>query len=161
MSNVDLKQNSNAEMNRYHTDELYRKQKIKTTKERILTKYHNDSIFREKFYKDTRKWKSNNKEKVRESNNKSYKKRRSELRLQIFTLFDNKCSNPYNIDHSSFEQNENYIRILEIDHINDNGNKERKTMGDIQILKRVLEYPEEYQLLCPTCNRLKTIKNIK
>ena len=47
------------------------------------------------------------------------------------------------------------IKLLQIDHKNSNGNKERKEMSHCTFYRRVLNHLEEYQLLCPNCNQLK------
>ena len=47
-------------------------------------------------------------------------------------------------------------RALQLDHINDNGAEERRTMSMINIYKRATgEHSDEYQILCANCNQLK------
>lgn len=58
------------------------------------------------------------------------------------------------------------IRALQIDHINNNGAEERKSLGGQQVsgwrFYRYLEkegYPEGYQTLCANCNMIKHLGN--
>lgn len=51
------------------------------------------------------------------------------------------------------------FRALQIDHINAGGRKEFKEIGMTGIYKRVVENPEEYQLLCANCNWIKRYEN--
>src|SRR5258708_28059910 len=44
------------------------------------------------------------------------------------------------------------IRILQLDHINGGGNRERREIGTRGIRRKALKNPELYQLLCPNCN---------
>lgn len=47
-------------------------------------------------------------------------------------------------------------RALQIDHVKGNGAEERRTIkNNYSMLKRVREYPEDYQLLCANCNWIK------
>jgi len=49
----------------------------------------------------------------------------------------------------------NDSRLLHIDHVNGGGLKEKLTIGQRGILRRVLTNPQDYQLLCANCNTLK------
>jgi hypothetical protein len=87
-------------------------------------------------------------------------KAQKDYRKEIISLLGNKCANPYNIDHSGFEQSKYYLICLQIDHINSNGNKERKIFkGYKHILKQVKSGSKDYQCLCPTCNWIKRYVN--
>ena len=44
------------------------------------------------------------------------------------------------------------IRILQLDHVNGGGNRERREIGTRGIRRKALKNPELYQLLCPNCN---------
>jgi hypothetical protein len=91
-----------------------------------------------------------------------YKQRLKLMRVKILTLFGNKCSNPYNIDHSGFEKDIDYISCLQIDHKNGNGNKQRKEFNganNFRWLNYILTHLLEFQLLCANCNWLKRKKN--
>lgn len=46
-------------------------------------------------------------------------------------------------------------RALQVDHKHNNGARERKRLSYYQILKRALEHPDDYQLLCANCNWIK------
>lgn len=52
-------------------------------------------------------------------------------------------------------------RLLEVDHINGDGAKERKELGYWKIMYSILEFGAQgkYQTLCKCCNHLKRIKN--
>ena len=46
-------------------------------------------------------------------------------------------------------------RALQIDHVNSNGATERKSLTQREILYRVIDHPEDYQVLCANCNQIK------
>ena len=51
-------------------------------------------------------------------------------------------------------------RALQIDHVRGGGLKERRALGSSgAVYRRVLKYPEDYQLLCANCNRIKCVEN--
>ena len=79
------------------------------------------------------------------------------LRNTIFQLLGNKCANPFNFPHPDWC---NFLIILQIDHVNGGGCKERKEMGSsvayhINILNKIKNGSKDYQLLCPNCNHMK------
>ena len=102
----------------------------------------------------------------RESYQKDYDKnrrleinlKRSEARKEIIRLLSGRCSNPYNLPHPDWC---NDPQILQIDHINADGKKDKKFGGGltIHILLEIQKGSKDYQLLCPNCNWLKRIKN--
>ena len=51
------------------------------------------------------------------------------------------------------------VRALQIDHVNGGGSKEHKLLGEVKVYRRVLAYPNEYQLLCANHNSLKRYEN--
>lgn len=52
------------------------------------------------------------------------------------------------------------IRVLDIDHINADGNIEREQLHEFEILRRIISGDFlDYQLLCANCHRLKTIED--
>jgi len=67
----------------------------------------------------------------------------------VFQLFGNKCK---------MCGNKNPI-VLQIDHINGGGTKERKKTNSLRRYKLVLEDPSKYQLLCANCNVIKKYMN--
>lgn len=46
-------------------------------------------------------------------------------------------------------------RALQIDHVNGGGVEERKRIGWKTMLRRVIQQPHEYQVLCANCNWIK------
>jgi len=73
------------------------------------------------------------------------------LRLEVLELLGNKCSRcGYNED----------VRILHVDHVNDDGAAERRNIGSGNVLRKyirdkILAGSCDYQLLCPNCNAIK------
>lgn len=51
------------------------------------------------------------------------------------------------------------IRALSIDHINDDGNIQRKVVKNIYVWLRKNDYPEGYQTLCMNCQFIKRAEN--
>ena len=49
-------------------------------------------------------------------------------------------------------------RALQIDHIYNNGAEERRRLSTAPFLQRVLNHPEEYQLLCANHNWIKRLE---
>lgn len=75
------------------------------------------------------------------------------LRIKVIEKYSSKCANPYNINHGEFL---NDIRCLQIDHVNNDGFKERNALTNSSYLKKVLADKEgNYQLLCANCNWIK------
>jgi len=52
------------------------------------------------------------------------------------------------------------LRVLDIDHINDNGATHRKEIGQLNIVWWVVEqnYPDGFQILCKNCNWIKELE---
>jgi hypothetical protein len=77
---------------------------------------------------------------------KWYHKKRGEL----YTLLGGKCA------HCGFSD----IRVLQIDHVNGGGQKERKSFSCYylflcHVLEKVKNGSKDYQLLCANCNWIK------
>ena len=72
-------------------------------------------------------------------------KRRAELKAELFLLLGDKCA------HCGFSDK----RALQIDHINNGGCKEYKTIGSIGVLRRAVKEPHQFQILCANCNWIK------
>ena len=51
------------------------------------------------------------------------------------------------------------IRALQIDHIHGGGSQEVKRLGTVSMLKKVINEPSGYQLLCANCNWIKRVEN--
>ena len=51
------------------------------------------------------------------------------------------------------------IRVLDLDHINNNGYEHRKEIGTLNIIKWILEnnFPTGFQILCKNCNWIKEL----
>jgi hypothetical protein len=101
-------------------------------------------------------WKENNPEHAKEIIKKSNHKVRLKIKLEIFNLLGSCCINPYNQHDKPYTD----IRALQIDHVNGNGNKERKQFnGTLPYYKYILEKiklgSKDYQLMCSNCNNIK------
>ena len=73
---------------------------------------------------------------------------RERLFQQVVVLLGDKCVRcGYDADQ----------RALQIDHINNNGYKERGG-GSTTLYKRVIANPDEYQRLCANCNWIKELR---
>lgn len=83
--------------------------------------------------------------------NSYIKKYYLKLKLEIFELLGNKC----------VRCGESDFRCLQIDHVNDNGNIERKlahgnkTTYLKNIIRNIKNGSHDYQLLCANCNTKK------
>ena len=92
-------------------------------------------------------------EKSRKCNRKATKK----VKEEIYNILGGKCSNPSCLVPNGCID----IRCLQIDHINGNGQKERKKFqaNYLNYYRYVLEQlktsSKDYQLLCATCNWIK------
>jgi ribosomal protein L20A (L18A) len=85
------------------------------------------------------------------TDSKCRRNHRRKIKLKIFKLIGNKCIK------CGFSD----IRILQIDHVNGNGYKERTTSSTKyyrSILEKIQSGSKDYQLLCPNCNWLKRIE---
>jgi hypothetical protein len=113
-----------------------------------------------------REWEKNHRQKNKTKINKQ--KRESariclqKLKDKIFILLGNECSNP----NCPIPKELMDKRCLQIDHINNDGAKERKKCpnGTIYYYKKVLvslrKGEKKYQLLCAYCNWLKRYKDL-
>lgn len=72
-----------------------------------------------------------------------------EYKRQIFDMFKNKCKGCGEKDPL----------VLQVDHINGGGSKQRRKMNALDRCKHVLRYREQYQLLCANCNTRKKYLN--
>lgn len=78
---------------------------------------------------------------------------REKMRKEILEALGNKCA----------ECGFSNWKALEIDHVKNNGNEERKALKNYDyyyrlILKKIKEGSKDYQLLCASCNRIKEIE---
>src|SRR5258708_18756075 len=68
-------------------------------------------------------------------------------RVRAFMLLGGKC----------YKCPENRMQTLELEHINDNGAEERRTIGRGNVMaKDALKRPNDFPLLCGSCHNLKT-----
>lgn len=86
------------------------------------------------------------------------KERRTKLKLEVYELLGNKCSNPNCLIVGGCKD----IRCLQIDHINrasPEHRKFRRTSGAEYYLRMILAQiksgSKDYQLLCANCNWIK------
>jgi len=98
----------------------------------------------------SQKYYSKFREKLKAYNRKWMKDNISKIRTEILVLLGNKCC------RCGFSD----IRILQIDHVNNSGGKERERFkGKLQYYKYILDKvkngSKDYQILCPNCNWLK------
>ena len=125
----------------------------------------------EKLRNSKKNYRDKNKVKIKEDGKKYYGKYKiqihkhnkevyEKLKTEILTLLGNKCSNPFNIEHGGFISDR---RCLQIDHINGGGCKDRKGVGGISFLTKILKAikvgSKDYQLLCANCNWIKRHEN--
>ena len=66
--------------------------------------------------------------------------------FQVFGRLCNKCG-------------ETDSRVMQLDHVNGGGTKERKKMNSLARYTRALKEPEKYQILCANCNVTKKFEN--
>ena len=97
------------------------------------------------------KWRSTH----REEQNKYCRELAQKYKLEIFGLLGNKCCK------CGFSD----LRILQIDHVNGGGYKERKGLNYSSrnlyrfILTKIKQGSKDYQLMCPNCNWIKKVEN--
>tara|TARA_R110000751_G_C13411126_1_gene439006 strand:+ start:51 stop:473 length:423 start_codon:yes stop_codon:yes gene_type:complete len=132
---------------------------VVSTKKRVYTKEQKDNnVIKNNI------WLSNNKEKVAISKKayriknavylKEHQKQYNQNKKEIVHKFlGNKCKNC----------GENDPIYFQIDHVYNDGNLERKGSNKTRThsLKKYLENPEKYQLLCANCNWAKRMNNGK
>lgn len=110
-----------------------------------------------------RDYRRKNPEKVKafpSNSSERQRKYRMKLKLMIYELLGGKCANPYNIDHTAFEKEPDYISCLQIDHINGGGKREIGTLRFYNsylryVLEKIKKGSKDYQLLCANCNWIK------
>lgn len=73
----------------------------------------------------------------------------AKLKQKIFKMFKNKCN----------MCGEKDPLVLQVDHVNGGGSKQRKKMNALYRYKHVLQNVEQYQLLCANCNTRKKYLN--
>lgn len=87
---------------------------------------------------------------IKEQRKRIHKKWRNKIRNKLLGLLGNKCMKCGITD----------FRVLQVDHINGNGNKERRIIAScheyhLYIINKVLKGSKDYQLLCANCNWIK------
>ena len=111
----------------------HRKHKVKKVKILITTKYKIKPKLR----------------KTKPGNPTKYNDRYELAKNKVFAAFGCKCN----------MCNETDRRVLQLDHVNGGGNKERKKMNSLARYTRALKEPEKYQILCANCNVVKKFEN--
>jgi hypothetical protein len=92
------------------------------------------------------------------AHNTAYRKR---LRAEAYEKLGNRCASPtcrwLNPD-GTFGCID--LRVLQVDHVNGGGYKERKNINQTKVYVLVMnDRVGTYQLLCPTCNWIKRVEN--
>lgn len=108
--------------------------------------------YNEKYFSQHRKEKF---EKARKRN----LERRHLYRDKILELLGSECNSP----SCPIPKDKIDIRVLQIDHVKGNGNKERESFSTVLyyykfVYEKLLKGSKDYQLLCPYCNVLKKIE---
>lgn len=93
------------------------------------------------------KWYKNNRDRKVDNVRKAF----LQLRKRILELLGEKCA------VCGYDKD---LRILVVDHIEDNGAEERRTLGATwkyrkNMLDKIIAGSEDYQILCPNCNMIK------
>lgn len=93
----------------------------------------------------------------REKSNSYQEKYYENLRVKVLEKYGKRCAN----SNCPIPRDKLDVRALQIDHVNNDGYKERKlSHNQVKYLKKVLADSEgNYQLLCVYCNWLKRDKN--
>ena len=107
-----------------------------------------------------KKWRAEHLEQRRIYKRKYRKRKQNEIRVEIFHLLGDKCSNP----NCAVPNGMKDIQCLQIDHIHGYGNKERKKYRNPlqylgKILNKIKSGSKDYQLLCANCNWIKVYEN--
>jgi len=89
--------------------------------------------------------------------------RRQKIKIEVLSHYGGmppKCANPFGL-HLTKDPFLNDIRSLSLDHINGNGNQQRKQLGADSIYVWLIKnnFPEGYQVLCMNCQWIKRVKN--
>jgi len=119
----------------------YRTRSDNKRKEKRRLKWKDDSSYRERNYDAVRKYRSNNKKLLAARN----REKRRRIRENVLTKYGGRC---VCCGETQFE-------FLAVDHVNNNGSKERKEIGgSCRVYKKLLTLPiqSDYQILCHNCN---------
>ena len=110
-----------------------------------------------------KRWYDAHKSECRASWTQRNRQSKRNIRNQAMASLGNRCANP-GCRHLNFDGTLgcDEVDILHVDHIRDDGNAERKTLGDSRRIYRIIltdpNAKSTYQLLCPTCNWRKEIQ---
>lgn len=125
---------------------------------------------KERCNRNTKNWRDNNLEKAREIRRKTYLKNKDveNERSRNYTLRRRiQVLKVYGGENPKCKQCEcSEVRILELDHINNDGKQERSELGLVGagfygwLIKNNYPNKDKYQILCKNCNYLKYL-NIK
>ena len=122
--------------------------------------YHKHREARRQYWN---KYRKRNLGKIRKQAREGARRRRKIIRLEIFSLLGNKCSNPNCAVIGGMKD----IRTLQIDHVHGGGsgndrkmrNRRRPSTFYLKILKEIKADSKDYQLLCANCNWIKKYEN--
>lgn len=97
------------------------------------------------------KWRKEHPEEARKYNREYQHKLRQRVRQEAVAHYGGKCAKCGITDY----------RILQIDHINNNGYRHRKEIktGLFPMWLKKHGYPKDYQILCCNCNWIKRFEN--
>lgn len=128
--------------------EYYIKNKIKIIKRNVqnFVNQMKDPILKEKYYKKRREVYHPKYKRIKSIYTKRY---RDKVRLETFNFLGGAVCKRCGFDD---------IRALQIDHIENDGNKERKIAlrnNAKKYLIHIKKTPERYQVLCANCNSIK------
>lgn len=105
-------------------------------------------------------YRNSHKSQIKKWNKNNVKKCHDNQRLKLIQILGSKCSNPNCLVPNGC----NDVRCLQIDHINGNGNRDRRIMGGTialvrYYLKNLDEAKNDLQILCANCNWIKRFIN--
>jgi hypothetical protein len=87
-------------------------------------------------------------------------KYQAERREKVLRILGGRCNSPtcrwQNAD-GSFGCDD--PRALQVDHPNGGGSKQRRELSWMQLYKEIMNNPQDYDLLCATCNWIKRAEN--
>lgn len=131
--------------------ERYLKNKSQILKQQ-KARYHQDKVYRETKIKKSAIWRKENPEKVKIFAKNWIKDERAKMRKIILEHYGKKCSCC----------GESIERFLSIDHINNDGNIQRKKFKNQDQYYRWIiqnDFPKDLQVLCMNCNFGKSMNN--
>jgi len=105
-------------------------------------RYHSDPEYRERVRQYNRTWAANAGKYYRERQRAASQQRIRALWEALFEKVSNRCSKCGETD----------TVVLQLHHLNGNGASERKRMRKCQILRKAIQNPGDYMVLCANCH---------